>query len=261
MIFSSRVEQQSLHRVGFGGRFAGWPSARYLSPGVSRTERLFDLLQLLRTYHYPVTASKLAKELEVTVRTVYRDIVTLQALGAPVEGAAGVGYILRPGFLLPPLMFNEEEVEAIVLGARWVESRADGRLQQAARSALARISAVLPANLRRNLQDVPLLIGPGKGTPDAEQRLILLRRAIRQQHKVKLKYRSLGGETSERVVWPFALSFFDSARVLVAWCELRTDYRSFRADMIEDAQILAQTYPRNRGQLLQEWKERESIPR
>ncbi len=227
---------------------------------MSRTERLFDLIQLLRTYHFPVTAARLAEKLEVTVRTVYRDIATLQAMGAPVDGEAGMGYRLRPGFLLPPLMFNEEEVEALMLGARWVADRADNRLRQAARGAMARISAVLPERLRKELEDTPLLVGPGKASKDQDQRLIALRRALRSQHKVHLRYRSRAGGASERVLWPFAISFFDSARVLVAWCELRQDYRAFRVDLMEEARVLPQNYPRRRSDLLHEWRTREGIP-
>ncbi len=226
---------------------------------MSRTERLFDLIQLLRTYRYPVTAARLAGQLEVTVRTVYRDIATLQALGAPVDGEAGMGYLLRPGFLLPPLMFGDEEVEALALGARWVADRADRRLQKAARSALARISAVLPPRLRQELEDTPLLVGPGNARRSADDQLASLRVAIRQQHKVRLRYLSVSGEASKRVVWPFALSFFDSARLLVAWCELRRDYRSFRTDLITEADVLKEIYPRRRSDLLREWQSREGI--
>ncbi len=228
---------------------------------VSRTERLFDLIQLLRTYHFPVTAARLAGQLDVTVRTIYRDIATLQALGAPVEGEAGMGYLLRPGFLLPPLMFKEEEMEALVLGARWVVNRADRLLGEAARSALARIEAVLPARLRQDMEDAPLIVGPGPAVRGQDDRLVRLRRAIRQQHKVLLRYRSLAGESTERVVWPFALSFFNTARIVVAWCELRQDYRAFRTDLIDEAKVLSATYPRHRTTLLHEWRAREGIPR
>lgn len=227
---------------------------------MSRTERLFDLIQLLRTYKYPVTAAKLARELEVTPRTVYRDIATLQLLGAPVEGEAGMGYLLRPGFLLPPLMFTEEEVESLALGARWVASRTDARFSRAARSALARISAVLPPRLKQEMEDTPLLIGPGKGDGSPDGNLAVFRRAIRQQRRMRISYRSVSGAPSERVVWPFALSFFDHARVLLAWCELRKDFRAFRVDLVQEASVLPNAYPRPRAELLQEWRQREGIP-
>jgi len=227
---------------------------------MSRTERLFDLLQLLRTYRYPVAAAKLAIELDVTVRTVYRDIATLQALGAPIEGEAGIGYLLRPGFLLPPLMFAREEVEALALGARWVSQRADSRLARAARNALARIEAVLPAKLREHLEDAPLLVGPGTAASTQDARLITLRLAIEQEHKLRLSYESIAGETTERIVWPIALSFFDTVYVVVTWCELREDYRTFRTDRITSVDVLAERYPRNRVTLMNEWRDREGIP-
>jgi len=206
-----------------------------------------------------VTAARLADQLEVTIRTVYRDIATLQALGAPVDGEAGIGYLLRPGFLLPPLMFKEHELEAMALGARWVVDRADTELGQAARSALARIAAVLPARLRRDLEETPLIVGPGRASRDRDTELVKLRRAIRLQRKVSLRYRSRAGDTTERVVWPFALSFFNSVRIVVAWCELRQDYRSFRTDLIDQTKLLSESYPRHRSTLLAEWQAREGI--
>ena len=226
---------------------------------MSRTERLFDLIQLLRSHRFPVTAARLADQLEVTVRTVYRDIVTLQAIGAPVEGEAGLGYVLRPGFLLPPLMFKEDELEAMVLGARWVMDRTDAELRGAARSAMARIVAVLPARLRAEAESTPLIVGPGGALRGGDTELIKLRRAIRQQRKVGLRYRSLSGEVTDRVVWPFALSYFNSVRVVVAWCELRQDFRSFRADLIDEARVLSESYPRHRSTLMAEWQAREGI--
>jgi len=227
---------------------------------MSRTERLFDLLQLLRSYKFPVTAARLAERLEVTVRTVYRDITTLQVIGAPVEGEAGLGYILRPGFLLPPLMFASEEIEALVLGARWVAGRGDPALAEAARNALARIRAVLPLTLREELEDAPLLVGPST-RPGVDPALIAIRRAIRQQRKVHLRYRSVEGKASERVVWPFALSFFETTRLMAAWCELRKDYRVFRVDLVEQARVLPSVYPRRRAELLREWHQQRGIPR
>ena len=226
---------------------------------VSRTERLFDLIQLLRTYRYPVTAARLADQLQVTVRTIYRDIVTLQALGAPVDGEAGLGYLLRPGFLLPPLMFKDEELEAIALGTRWVMSRADSQLRRAAQGALARIAAVLSPRLRQDLEDTPLLVGPGPALSDQDERLVRLRQAIRQQRKVHLRYRSLAGQETERTVWPFALSYLHATRIVVAWCELRKDYRAFRTDLIDEAKVLSETYPRHRSTLLREWRSKEKI--
>lgn len=127
---------------------------------MSRTERLFDLMQILRRHRYPVTGQALAQEMKVSMRTLYRDIATLQQQGAEIVGEAGVGYVLRPGFMLPPLMFSQQEIEALVLGMRWVGRRGDSQLAGAANNALAKIADVLPATLRDELEASTLLIGP-----------------------------------------------------------------------------------------------------
>ncbi|XLM19368.1 HTH domain-containing protein, partial [Chromobacterium piscinae] len=150
---------------------------------MARSERLLALLQLLRRYRRPVTAQALADQLGVSVRTVYRDIASLQLQGADIAGEPGMGYQLRPGFLLPPLMFAEEEIEALVLGMRWVEKRGDSRLANAAGNALAKVAAVLPDDLRRRLEDETLLVGPAEG-PGMAVDMAALRDAIRQQRKL-----------------------------------------------------------------------------
>jgi len=229
---------------------------------MSRSERLFDLLQALRQHRRPVSGKVLAADIGVSIRTLYRDIASLQALGAAIEGEPGVGYILRPGFLLPPLMFTSEEIEALVLGSRWIADRADERLRLAARSALARIAAVLPAELRHDLEASTLLIGPGAAIPPDGVDMALLRKAVRSELKVALAYRDGTGVTSERIVWPFALAFFDSVRVLLGWCELRQGFRHFRTDRIVSATTLVDArYPRRRQALLKEWREAEGITR
>jgi len=198
----------------------------------------------------------LAEELGVSLRTLYRDIASLQAQGADIVGEAGVGYVLQPGFLLPPLMFSEDEIEALVLGSRWVAKRTDDRLGGAARNALAKIAAVLPADLREALDASPLLVGPGQ--PDLVD-LTFVREAIRAERKVSLRYRDGGGAATERIVWPFALGFFDHARVIGAWCELRGDFRSFRIDRVVELAATAERYPRRRRALLKAWREAEGI--
>src|SRR6187397_2210277 len=137
---------------------------------MSRAERLLALMQVLRRHRRPVSGATLARELRISIRTLYRDIASLQAQGAHIDGEPGVGYVLRPGFMLPPLMFSEDEIEAIVLGSRWVADRTDAALNRAARSALAKIAAVLPPDLKTGLDTSGLLIGPGKAiaTGDAE---------------------------------------------------------------------------------------------
>lgn len=221
---------------------------------MSRSERLLGLIQALRRHRRPVSGRALADELGVSIRTLYRDIDSLRAQGAGIEGEAGVGYVLRPGFMLPPLMFSEEEIEALVLGSRWVAQRADGALGAAAREALAKIAAVLPDDLRRDLDDSTLLVGPGPAIAADQIDLTVIRAAIRAERKLTLSYRDARGEASDRVVWPVALGFFDRIRMLVAWCELRRDFRHFRTDRIAALTPGETRYPRRRQALLKEWK-------
>jgi predicted DNA-binding transcriptional regulator YafY len=228
---------------------------------VSRSERLLNLIQIMRRYRRPVSGRVLADETGISIRTLYRDIATLQAQGAHIEGEPGLGYILRPGFMLPPLMFSEDEIEALVLGSRWVGKQPDHRLSAAARDALAKIVAVLPADLRDDVDASALLVGPRDSTPsDADAiDLGLVRKAIRSERKLDIVYRDGAGSESRRFVWPFALGFFDRVRVIVAWCELRQDYRHFRADRISSLAATETRYPRRRQVLMKEWRESQGI--
>ena len=228
---------------------------------MSKTQRLFDLIQILRRNRYPVSGKKLAEELEVSLRTVYRDIVTLQRQGASIEGEPGLGYVLRPGFMLPPLMFSEEEIEALVLGSRWVARRTDKTLRLAATQVLAKISAVLPEDLRHQLEFSGLLIGPVKTTIEKDdEKEALIRHAIRKQFKLQMTYLDVKEEQSQRLVWPFALGFFEDVHLLVAWCELRSDFRHFRTDRIVNLTELEIRYPKHRQALLKKWREINNIP-
>lgn len=222
---------------------------------MSRSERLFDLLDLLRSHRHPVSGQVLADGLGVSLRTLYRDIASLQALGAVIEGEPGVGYVLKPGFLMPPLMFSPEEIEALVLGSRWVADRGDARLSEAGERALARIAAVLPADLRDELERTGLFVVPGPPLPPETIDLAVLRTAIRDERKLALVYRDQAGAPSERVVWPIALAFFDRVRVLAAWCELRQDFRHFRTDRIASAEPAAERYPKRRAVLSRAWRQ------
>lgn len=191
----------------------------------------------------------------VSLRTLYRDIASLQAQGATIEGEPGVGYVLRPGFMLPPLMFTPEEIEALVLGSRWVAERADGRLKEAALSAVARIGAVLPPDLKDEMDSSSLYVVPGAPFLTDTVDPALLRKAIRTERRLTLCYRDEAGAASERVVWPFALAFFDRVRLLLAWCELRQDFRSFRTDRIVEAQVGQDRYPARRQALMKTYHE------
>jgi len=218
---------------------------------MSRSERLLDLIQILRRHRRPVSGLTLAGELDVSIRTLYRDIATLQGQGAPIEGEPGLGYVLKPGFMLPPLMFTDEEIEAIVLGSRWVAKQPDTRLSAAAADALAKIAAVLPDDLREELDATALLVGPSAEATREGADLGIIRQAIRAERKLEMTYQDASGTGSRRIVWPFALGFFDKVRVMVAWCEMRQDFRHFRADRISE---LDTRYPRRRAAMLKEWR-------
>jgi predicted DNA-binding transcriptional regulator YafY len=227
---------------------------------MSRAQRLLDLIQALRGYRRPVSGATLAEALGISLRTLYRDIETLKAQGAHIDGEPGVGYVLRPGFMLPPLMFSEEEIEAIVLGSRWVAERADAELGAAARNALAKIAAVLPQDLKTSLDTSGLLVGPSKAIAAGDAELPVIRRAIRGERKLRIFYVDGGGRSSKRTIWPFALGFFERVRVVVAWCESREDFRHFRTDRISKLQLIDKRYPRRRQVLLKDWRAAEGIP-
>lgn len=227
---------------------------------MSRAQRLLDLIQVLRQHRRPVAGAVLAEELGVSLRTVYRDIETLKGQGAHIEGEAGLGYVLRPGFMLPPLMFSEEEIEALVLGSRWVSERADGLLGKAACNVLAKIGAVLPDDLKAGIEASGLLIGPGEPIAARDGELAAIRQAIRSEHKIQVTYADERGNATERTIWPIALAFYDRVRVLVAWCELRAGYRHFRMDRIASLECNAERYPGRRAKLLKEWHAVQGVP-
>lgn len=226
---------------------------------MARSERLLELIQVLRRHRHPVSGQTLADETGVSLRTVYRDIQTLIGQGASIDGEAGIGFVLRPGFVLPPLMFTDEEIEALVLGSRFIARRTDEPLARAAANAIAKIAAVLPPDLRDSIEDSGLLAGPSEREADPID-LAPIREAIRSEHKILLDYSDKKGEVTRRTVWPIALGFFDRARVLAAWCELRRDYRHFRTDRIARLRTTGKRYPRRRRALMKEWREIEGIP-
>ena len=226
---------------------------------MSRAARLLDLVQLLRQHRAPVSGQTLADQLGISIRTFYRDVATLQAQGADIMGEPGLGYVLRPGFMLPPLMFSIDEIEALVLGSRWVAVRGDERLGAAASAALSKIAAVLPADLRTEVDAGSLLVAAGEPQVTTVD-VGLVRKAIRSEQKIAISYRDADGSETRRVVWPFAIGFFDRSRVIVSWCELRQDYRHFRVDRISALSTMDQRYPRRRAVMLKEWREIAAIP-
>ncbi len=226
---------------------------------MSRSERLLDLIQLLRRHRRPVSGAALAAELAVSLRTVYRDIQSLAGRGVPIEGEAGLGYVLRAGYTLPPLMFSEEEIEAVVLGSRMVAESADAPLARAARDALAKITAVLPESRREEVASLGLLSARRQLVAPDGVDLARLRQAIRAERKVWITYGDGAGNRTERRVWPIALTFFDRVRLLAAWCELRQGFRHFRTDRIAGLSETEERFPRRRRALMKEWRQAEGM--
>lgn len=218
-----------------------------------RADRLFDIIQTLRGARGPTTAAALAETLEVTVRTVYRDIATLQARRVPIEGAAGVGYVLRRGFDLPPLMFTAEEADAIAVGVRMVRRLRDRSMQAAADSVLAKISAVVPQALRGQLSDAPVYVSQGSAVEPQGIDPAALREAIRLTRKLRISYANERGERTERTIWPLAMAYYVDVTLVAAWCELRQDYRHFRIERIVESAVLDETFPAANGRLVAEW--------
>jgi predicted DNA-binding transcriptional regulator YafY len=226
---------------------------------MSRAQRLLGLIQILRRHRQPVAGGALADELGVSLRTLYRDIATLQSQGAQIDGEPGLGYILRPGFMLPPLMFSEDEIEALVLGSRWVAERGDTRLGAAAGNALAKIAAVLPPDLRESLDATALLVARAETIAAGDAEVAAIREAIRNERKLAIAYRDANALPTERTIWPFAIAYFERTRVVAAWCELREDFRAFRTDRIATLTPTQIRYPRRRQALIKEWREKEGI--
>lgn len=222
---------------------------------MDKTERLFAILDSLRRRRGPTTAEALAEERQVSVRTIYRDIQTLTNLGAPIEGEAGIGYVLRSGFFLPPLMFTPAELEALVLGARWVQTLPDGELGAAARNALAKIATASNDDLRARIEDQGLWHinlakkGSGARTPILER----AREAMRNERAVDLSYEDVDGRPTARTVWPIQLAYYEQKEILVTWCCLREDFRSFRTDRISSFDLTDRPYGRRRAELTAEF--------
>jgi len=221
---------------------------------MDKTERLFSVMDALRRHRRPVTAQALAEEQGVSVRTLYRDIQTLIGLGAPIDGEAGLGYMLRPGFFLPPLMFSAEELEALVLGARWVEGRPDVELAGAAKNALAKIATASPDDLRDRLNNTGLWAAQTSWSAEKQPLLGVVREAMRTEKTLNIAYANERGEESERPIWPITLAYYEEKQIIGAWCLLRQDFRNFRIDRVRDAKITDQPFGKRWVILMKEWE-------
>ena len=222
---------------------------------MTKSERLLALMDLLRRQRRPVTAARLASELGVSERTTYRDVLALQGMGAPIDGEAGVGYVLRPGFFLPPLAFNRDELEALVLGARWVATQPDGALSDAAQSALGKIAAASPGDLRDRIDDVgiwPVLV---RENWERLPILKLIRVAMREEKALALQYRDESGRSSRRDIWPVQLFYYEGKQVVAAWCCARSAFRNFRTDRVLDLTPTGHEYGTPRRALARSWRD------
>ncbi|MEX0839038.1 MAG: YafY family protein [Parvibaculum sp.] len=225
-----------------------------------RANRLFDIIEFLRRNKRVVTAQELAEKLEVSVRTIYRDVADLQASRVPIEGEAGLGYVLRSGYELPPLMFTEDEIEALVFGARMVRAWGDAAFTQAADAAVAKIRAVLPERLERIAETTRVTVAPGRtNQKDGYSRhLSPVRRAIRERRKLSIDYEALSGERSRRIVRPLGLAFFGPFWMLAAWCEKRDDFRTFRIERIGTMKITEEMFKDEKGKTMEDFIARPS---
>lgn len=226
-----------------------------------RADRLFEIIQILRRVRRPVSAQAIADELEVSKRSVYRDIATLTAQRVPIRGEAGVGYVLEEGFDMPPLMLTAEEIDAAVLGALWVSTRAEPELARAAENLIAKIEAITPRPLRRHIAAAAMSVRPVSPASEDKVDAAMLRQAILEGRKVSLGYRDGDGKESKRVIWPVLLGYRDEGRILAAWCELRQGFRYFRTDRMTFAEALDQRYPESRGSLKERWRKAMDVER
>jgi predicted DNA-binding transcriptional regulator YafY len=230
---------------------------------VRRADRLLKIVQILRRRKRPTSARVIAEELEVVPRTIYRDIVDLQASHVPIEGEPGIGYVLRKGYDLPPLMFDEQELEVMVLGARMVADRGDPALARAAEDVLAKVSAVLPDRLSEKMWRAALLV-PHRPQDDHTfgPHLPIIRQAVREHNKLHLDYVDTDDRKSSRLVWPLGLYFYSHVTIVCTWCELRGGFRAFRADRISKCKIDTEKFNPENGALfdafMQNWLVDES---
>lgn len=225
-----------------------------------RSERLLALMQALRRRRRPVSGQVLAEEMGVSLRSLYRDIGTLRSMGAAIDGEAGLGFQLRADYFMPPLMFTSEELEAVVLGLRGLIYGPDGDMSDTARDAITKIAAALPPDRRREMEAVGLFALPRRRETEEGEVLADLRAALREEVQVFIAYEAADGDYTERVIFPVALGYDRDREVLVAWCTLRGDFRSFRADRILRLELTATPLPEPRRTLLHRWRMANNLP-
>lgn len=219
-----------------------------------RAERLFQIIQILRRSTRPVTAGRIAEELEVSKRSVYRDVAALIGQRAPVRGEAGVGYVLDRDFDMPPLMLTPSELEAAALGAQWVADNGDPALAAAARDLAAKIAASVPERLRPFILEATVGAPPPRATTADGLDIGRTRAWIRAGRKIRIRYRDEHAQESERTIWPTMVGYVETVRLLAAWCELREGFRHFRADRIAAAEFLDERHGLRPTDLRARWR-------
>jgi predicted DNA-binding transcriptional regulator YafY len=226
---------------------------------MARSDRLFELMQVLRRHRRTISGRTLAQELGVSLRTIRRDVLTLQGMGADIDGEPGLGYALKPGFLLPPLSFSEEELKALMAGALWVSRQTDEKLAFAVKNALAKINAVLPSDMRPVFDDETFYVS----SPVTHSTLVDLseiRRAMRDQCKLRIRLSIAHAPIDDQIVWPIMLGFIETKRSLAAWCESDSKFRMIDLGDVAHAEVLVERYSGNRRQLIKKWRALEILP-
>lgn len=214
-----------------------------------RADRLFALVQLIRGRRLS-TAAWLGERLEVSPRTVYRDVAELQHQGVPIEGEAGVGYRLGRGFDLPPLMFTPDEARALAMATQMARQWLDPALALAAGDAMSRVLSVLPGAVRAEVENLPMAAPGGGLDPAVARQLQTMREAIQQREVIQMGYEDLGGRQTERTIWPLGCFYWGKVWTLAAWCETRSDFRSFRVDRIRSAEPANRRFTLQAGRTL-----------
>ena len=225
-----------------------------------RTERLFQIIQVLRSRNTAVTGQELATELEVSLRTLYRDMAELTAQRIPIRGEAGTGYLLEDGYDMPPLMLTADELEAAALGAAWVAAQGDPTLTRSARDLVAKLSASIPEELKPVVLDGSLKAMNFKQPLPERFDSAELRRAIRGRQKLRISYEDKNAKHSTRVIWPMFIGYLEHVRLIAAWCETRQAFRNFRTDRIHQLEVLPKPYPARRAQLIRDWEAEDDAP-
>lgn len=218
-----------------------------------RGDRLFEIIEILRRAKSPISAQSIGTELGVTKRTVYRDVAALIAQGVPINGEAGVGYVLEPGFHMPPLMLTPDEIEAVTLGIMWVQTRGEPELALAAEKLITKLETVAPEKYRTSFLEPTVSVSP-VDLPEEVLGAAAIRLAIRRRKKIALAYCDHGGKLTERVIWPVLLGYRDNSRIIAAWCELRDGFRYFRTERIAEAEVLDTPIPRRMDLLRADWR-------